>query len=517
MQMNYFIKNVLATTMLLTASLSIVSCQGLIDAIVGSEDNPSSQVQPSPTPVVPTPDDALSIPLTLEAVSGTMTVTFRSTNSTGITIEYSTDDGATWTSGTASDASGKQDIDNTSNPLTITGSKILLRGNNATYSNNMVNNGDWSNYYYSNFACSDDCYIYGNVMSLIKAENFATLAEFPPLVENTSGVFVGLFKNNAKIKNHESKKLSLPATKLVHNCYSEMFSGCTGLTKAIELPATTLAMGCYMGMFGGCTNLATVPQLKATTTKAWCYASMFSDCTSLTMAPELIATELDIECYANMFSGCTKLETAPELPATTLAFRCYGGMFSNCTSLASAPQLPATILADDCYSGMFSECTSLTSTPELPATVAKESCYSFMFSGCTGLTSASAILATTLAKQCYLAMFDGCSNLVTPPALPATELKESCYRQMFSQCKSLTTAPELPATKLVEGCYYNMFWGCSSLNSVTCHATDISAEECVNYWLSDVAASGTFNKPSTMTSWTTGSDGIPTGWTVVNQ
>ncbi len=491
MQKNYFMKNVLAATMLLTASLSIVSCQGLIDAIVGSEDNPSSQVQPSPTPVVPTPDDALSIPLTLEAVSGSMTVTFRSTNSTGITIEYSTDDGASWTSGTASDASGKQDIDNTSNPLTITGSKILLRGNNATYSNNMVNNGDWSNYYYSNFACSDDCYIYGNVMSLIKAENFATLREFSPLADNTNGVFINLFQNNTKIKNHESKELSLPATKLVSGCYWGMFLGCTGLTKAPELPATTLASGCYIGMFEGCTNLTAAPQLKATTLAANCYTGMFRDCTGLTLAPELPARNLEIYCYQGMFSGCSKLETAPELPATTLAIQCYGDMFSNCTSLASAPQLPATTLTAFCYSRMFEDCTSLTSAPELPA--------------------------TTLADHCYREMFSRCTSLTSAPELPATTLTIDCYCAMFSGCTSLTSAPQLPATTLVKECYANMFFYCSSLNSITCFATDISAEDCTEAWLEGVVASGTFNKPSAMTNWTTGTSGIPTGWTVVDQ
>jgi hypothetical protein len=58
-----------------------------------------------------------------------------------------------------------------------------------------------------------------------------------------------------------------------------------------------------------------------------------------------------------------------------------------------------------------------------------------------------------------------------------------------------------------------MFYGCTSLNSVTCLATDISAEDCTTEWLDGVATSGTFYaNPST--NWTTNSpSGIPSGWT----
>ena len=57
---------------------------------------------------------------------------------------------------------------------------------------------------------------------------------------------------------------------------------------------------------------------------------------------------------------------------------------------------------------------------------------------------------------------------------------------------------------------------CESLNYIKCLATDISATNCTNGWVSGVAATGTFVKASSMTSWTTGTSGIPTGWTVQN-
>ena len=102
--------------------------------------------------------------------------------------------------------------------------------------------------------------------------------------------------------------------------------------------------------------------------------------------------------------------------------------------------------------------------------------------------------------------------------LPSTTLDVSCYHSMFYGCTSLTTAPELPATTLAdEGCYAFMFVGCSSLNYIKCLATDISGYGCTDYWVDGVASTGTFVKASSMTDWTTGSNGIPSGWTVVEE
>ena len=141
-----------------------------------------------------------------------------------------------------------------------------------------------------------------------------------------------------------------------------------------------------------------------------------------------------------------------------------------------------------------------------------------LFNICSGLTDASNLVlpATTLVASCYNAMFQDCKGLTSAPALPATTLTPYCYMAMFNGCRSLTTAPELPATTLVQGCYYYMFQGCTSLNSITCLATNISANSCTYDWVSGVAATGTFTKNPAMSSWTTGTSGIPDGWTVVD-
>jgi len=170
----------------------------------------------------------------------------------------------------------------------------------------------------------------------------------------------------------------------------------------------------------------------------------------------------------------------------------FSAIFAKSKNLISAKNLilSATTLGDDCYYCMFAECSSLISIPKLPA--------------------------TTLSKECYSWMFRDCTSLTTAPELPATTLASSCYQYMFTNCKALTTAPELPATTLADSCYSGMFDGCTSLNYVKCLATNISASDCTNRWLTSVSSTGTFAKDSSMTSWASGESGIPSGWTITN-
>ena len=207
------------------------------------------------------------------------------------------------------------------------------------------------------------------------------------------------------------------------------------------------------------------------------------------------------------FSGATDVRYSVEGNAMSLLFgdnfkgqtslngKSYAlyGLFNGNKNVTSAENLslPATTLANNCYYSMFASCTSLTTAPELPATTLVSNCYQYMFASCTSLTT-------------------------VPSVLPATTLAESCYDSMFSNCTNLTAAPELPATTLAYACYNQMFNKCTSLNSIKCLATNLGGQDNTLGWVSGVAASGTFVKNASMTSWTSGSDGIPNGWTVVD-
>ena len=178
-----------------------------------------------------------------------------------------------------------------------------------------------------------------------------------------------------------------------------------------------------------------------------------------------------------------------------------------------------TALKNNCGYKLFYGCSALTNINglALTATTLSTGCYYSMFEGCTGLTGAPELPATTLASNCYYSMFYGCTSLTTAPELPATTLVTSCYEAMFRGCTSLVKSPELPATTLASRSYANMFNGCTSLNYMKCNATDISATSCTENWVKNVAASGVFIKNPTMTLWTSGDAGIPSGWTVLDK
>lgn len=245
-------------------------------------------------------------PLTFEAVeAGTITVNLDE-GATLDAVQYKLND-AEWTDVTWGEA-----IDLDAHDV------ISFRGDNGTC---YINDDDleiWAGFH---FECSNPCYVYGNMMSLIDEDGFATNTT---LTEPFT--FFHLFQTsdyepNNTILNHPTKDIVLPATTLTPYCYDGLFADAPNITRAPELPATTLA--------------------------EWCYSEMFSG-TAITTAPALPATTLAEACYSDMFMNCTNLTTAPELPATVLAEGCYSSMFAGCTSLNYVKCLATDISADFC-------------------------------------------------------------------------------------------------------------------------------------------------------------------------
>lgn len=130
------------------------------------------------------------LPLTLEFIdSGTITITDRWSS-----LKYSINGG---------------DLTDATDSITVVaGDKVCF------YAQNSENNGSEN----QTISCDADCYIYGNIMSLVTlTEN----GDWNPLETTLFGEysFSQLFNKNCHIKNHASKKLILPATKLTRDCY----------------------------------------------------------------------------------------------------------------------------------------------------------------------------------------------------------------------------------------------------------------------------------------------------------
>lgn len=231
-------------------------------------------------------------------------------------IEYSFDEGLTWTHYTA--------------PFPLNADEeICVRGNRANYANN---GGDQYGTPGNKpiFTATNLVYISGNIMSL--------LADKDNLV---ASAFHGAFSLGS----------STPVTYIDINP-----------NRALTLPSTTLQTSCYQQMFRNCTSLTRTPVFRAESVAYRCCYNMFRQCSELKDASgiELPAMTLAQDCYRELFRLCGKLETIDQdlLPATTLAQGCYQQMFQ-ATKIVTAPDLPAPTLVKDCYSEMFRNCSAL--------------------------------------------------------------------------------------------------------------------------------------------------------------
>lgn len=187
---------------------------------------------------VPGPE---SKPLTFEALeNGTFSFT---KNGTGDDIQYSKDNGTTWTSL----ASGET-------VSVVTGDKVMWKSNIIPV----------TSYGIGTFSSSNNFNVSGNTMSLLYGDDFEEQIN----IEGKDYVFYNLFKNNGGLS--DASNLILPATTLSSYCYRNMFQDCTNLTTAPELPATTLAPSCYEYMFQDCTSLNNITMLATDISANYC-------------------------------------------------------------------------------------------------------------------------------------------------------------------------------------------------------------------------------------------------------
>lgn len=207
---------------------------------------------------------------------------------------------------------------------------------------------------------------------------------------------------------------------------------------------------------------------------------------------------------------------------TTGKWKVYGNIMSVFSEdFAEERNVNQTAILAYFFSNKYNDSSKVFKTLEdasmliLPDAMAYLGCFR-MFRHCIGLKKAPTINGFTGGSQsAYEAMFFGCTALETAPELTATIVTASCYRQMFEGCTALKKSPVLKADDLHSlSCYASMFDGCTILNEVEIWATQNLYQQ-VN-WLRNVAANGVFKKKAAATTFPSGPDGIPTGWSVVN-
>ena len=176
---------------------------------------------------------------------------------TVVTLEYSLDNGNTWTEWI--------ETNNVRSLTLASGQTMHIRNTSETSTGFSISS---SNFY--RFVFGNDAYGNGNINSLL-------------------------------CKNPENAVMT-------NNCFSRLFTG-TKLVTAPNLPSTNIAEGCYYWMFRACTSLVKAPDvLPSTETYQYCYDYMFYGCTSLVKAPIILATSIVNYSCRSMFGGDTLLD-----------------------------------------------------------------------------------------------------------------------------------------------------------------------------------------------------------------
>ena len=179
-----------------------------------------------------------------------------------------------------------------------------------------------------------------------------------------------------------------------------------------------------------------------------------------------------------------------------------------------------TAIPNNCFYSMFYADEKLISADidfSGITTIGDYSCRN-MFNGCSLLTTAPDLSSiTSIGIYGFNGMLRDCPLLAIAPDLSSvTSVNNQGCSAMFVNCSALTTAPDLSSvTSVGNSSFENMFVNCSNMSDITSPNVLQWSNGSYGNWVSGVAASGTFHKPSALTV-PVGVNGCPADWTVVN-
>lgn len=209
---------------------------------------------------------------------------------TDITLDYSTDNGSTWT--TWSSANGNLSV------TLAQGGKVMFKGDNPIATTS-------SNYFY--FSGTQNHSISGDFVYLYDSTASSSIVP--------SNAFDKLFYEDTKLIDAKNSYFSV--TDFDNYSMSETFKNCSNLQTAPNIEVNTVGTATFNSTFEGCTSLTDVSRvyLNATNVPTRAYKIMFKD-TAITTAPEIMATSIYSETtdrsngsLSYMFQNCSSLRT----------------------------------------------------------------------------------------------------------------------------------------------------------------------------------------------------------------
>ena len=354
---SFSLRNVVLTTMLMTFTLTMTSCQGLADAVFGTEDHPAQSGSTIPDIQIDNATLTLSVGQTASrpatAKSADIQLTYASSSpavatvsQAGIVTAFSAGETTITVSApqisksvsfkvvvNAISAEQLAAVDKAT-PLTILpqdDGKITVTFNNGitlagdihytindgqeqTIAKNTagafdieVKKGDVVQLYSQNSALGGGSSSAARALTRAVDEGAKYINIRPSMKTEIFGNVMSLLKGKDNLES--------ATTIEANNAFYGLFAGADKLVnnadRLLVLPATTLTEGCYQDMFNGCKGIEKAPELPAPKLEKNCYQEMFYDCAKLNSV-RCLATDIKAENSTKDWLGNAGTEATGE-------------------------------------------------------------------------------------------------------------------------------------------------------------------------------------------------------------
>lgn len=360
---SFSFRNVVLTTMLMTFTLTMTSCQGLVDAVFGTEDHPAQSGSTIPDIQIDNATLTLSVGQTASrpatAKTADIQLTYASSSpavatvsQAGIVTAFSAGETTITVSApqisksvsfkvvvNAISAEQLAAVDKAT-PLTILpqdDGKITVTFNNGitlagdihytindgqeqTIAKNTagafdieVKKGDVVQLYSQNSALGGGSSSAARALTRAVDDGAKYINIRPSMKTEIFGNVMSLLKGKDNLES--------ATTIEANNAFYGLFAGADKLVnnadRLLVLPATTLTEGCYQDMFNGCKGIEKAPELPAPKLEKNCYQEMFYDCAKLNHV-KCLATDIKAENSTKDWLGKAGTEAIGEKVLETL-------------------------------------------------------------------------------------------------------------------------------------------------------------------------------------------------------
>ena len=360
---SFSFRNVVLTTMLMTFTLTMTSCEGLVDAVFGTEDNPAQSGSTTPDIQIDNATLTLSVGQTASrpatAKTADIQLTYASSSpavatvsQAGIVTAFSAGETTITVSApqisksvsfkvvvNAIPAEQLAAVDKAT-PLTILpqdDGKVTVTFNNGitlagdihytindgqeqTIAKNTagafdieVKKGDVVQLYSQNSALGGGSSSAARALTRAVDEGAKYINIRPSMKTEIFGNVMSLLKGKDGLEGATAIEAK--------NAFYGLFAGADKLVnndeRLLVLPATTLTEGCYQDMFNGCKGIEKAPELPAPKLEKNCYQEMFYDCAKLNSV-RCLATDIKAENSTKDWLGNAGTEATGEKVLETL-------------------------------------------------------------------------------------------------------------------------------------------------------------------------------------------------------